>query len=116
MYVTFLNGTGLCTKKRELYVLNHGNFGQCNSILTLRKGFQIVFHDNATLSAASYITKFLENHPSNNITNNIKFTLRFQSYVLYYIFTTLFDIRLYYIMELGRSITYVKSFLWTKQK
>ena len=82
----------------------------------LRKGFRIVLHDNATLSAASYIAKFLENHSSNNITNNIKFTLGFQSYVLYYIFTTLLDISLYYIMDLDRSITYVTSFLWTKRK
>ena len=61
------------------------------------------FHDIAFLCAVSYVTKLLENHSSDNVTNNFNSTLSFQNYVLYYIFATFFEIGLYNIMDLDRE-------------
>ena len=75
------------------YFLNHGTFVQYNTIFTYEKAF-VFFNDNATVGGVTYVTRFLENH-SPNVAYNFNSTLRFQKYVLYYNFATLFDICLY---------------------
>ena len=62
------------------------------------------FHNNASLVVVSYVTKLLENHFPNSVTNNVNSTLGFQNYVLYYIFATFLKINLYKIIDLGREL------------
>ena len=61
-------------------------------------------HNNASLGVVSYVTKLLENHFPNSVTNNVNSTLGFQNYVLYYIFATFLKINLYKIIDLGREL------------
>ena len=60
----------------NLYLVNHVNFVQYNTILTYEKAL-VFFYDNATVGAVTYVTKFLENHSSNSVTNNFNSTFRF---------------------------------------
>ena len=75
----------------KLYILNHGNFVQHNTIRTYEKRLSNFFHNNASLGVVSYVTKLLENHFPNNVTNNINSTLGFQNYVLCYILCYIFQ-------------------------
>ena len=73
--VIFHNGTGRRTK-------NRGPFVQWNTILTYEKAFNFFFYDHATLADVTYVSKFLEKHSPNNVTNNFNSTLSSQNCVL----------------------------------
>ena len=65
----FITELATALRRGDLYLLNHGNFVQNNTILTYKKAFKF-FHNNATLDAVMYVTKFQENHSPNNVTKN----------------------------------------------
>ena len=83
----FITELAIALRRGNLYLSNHSNFAQYNTILNYERAFNF-FYNNAILGAVMYVTKLLENHSRNNVSNN-------QNYVLYYIFATLFNISLY---------------------
>ena len=72
----FIMELAFALRRGNLYLLNHGNFVQYNTILNYKKNF--TFFHSVTLGAVTFVTKFLENHSPRKITNNLTFTLIFQ--------------------------------------